>query len=384
MKRKILICCNGLYGGGAEKILATIIQNLSPDRFDITLYDLHQEKIDSAWPASLHYRFLYSHPSENVGLLRKLQSRLRNKLIHLVYRYFSPKVFYRLFIRGQYDVEIAFIEGYATRIISGSPNQKSNKIAWVHIDLEKEHWSKIAYRSQAEEGKVYGAFDTVVCVSKTVKDSVLSLFPAVRNALVIYNPIDDVEIVRKSKIEGSSPTLIRRKYTFISVGRMVPQKGFDRLMKVARKLITEGYDIALNILGDGVEREKLESYIQEHKLQHHVQLIKYVSNPYPLIAQSDIVVCSSRAEGFSTVITEALILGKPIISTYCAGVEEQLGNNNEYGFVTNNDTVALFEGIKQALNTSDFISKYQRKARVKGESISLTNLMEQIEHLLID
>lgn len=384
MKRRVLICCNGLYGGGAERVLATVVHNLSPDRFDITLYDLHQEKIDSTWPTSIHYRFLYSHPSENAGLLRKLQSRMRNKLIHLVYRYFSPRVFYRLFIRGQYDVEIAFIEGYATRIISGSPNQKSNKIAWVHIDLEKEHWSKIAYRSQAEEGEAYGAFDTVVCVSKTVKDSVLSLFPTVRNALVIYNPIDDVEIVRKSKIEGGSPALIRRKHTFISVGRMVPQKGFDRLLKVVRKLITEGYDIALNILGDGIEREKFESYIQEHKLQHHVQLMKYVSNPYPLIAQSDIVVCASRAEGFSTVITESLILGKPIVSTNCAGVEEQLGTHGEYGLLTENDPQALYEGIKQVLDTPDFIDKYHQKMQLKGKMFSLAESMKQIRKLLMD
>lgn len=58
-------------------------------------------------------------------------------------------------------------------------------------------------------------------------------------------------------------------------------------------------------------------------------------------------VCSSRREGFSTAVTEALIVGTPVVSTNCSGAYELLGKNNEYGIVTENNEDALYEGIKK-------------------------------------
>lgn len=383
MKRRILFFCHALYAGGAEKVLTTVIRNLSPDQFDITLYVLHQENIDLTWPASIRYRFLYSHPSENAGLLRKLQSRMRNKLIHLVYRYFSPRVFYRFFIRGNYDVEIAFIEGYATRIISGSNNRKSKKIAWVHTDLLKSHWSKICYRSECEENEVYKFFNSVICVSQSVRESVKQLFPFIHHSHVIYNPVDEKEIIRKSRFALSTVSFFKRRYTLVSVGRLDYQKGFDRILEIMARLRNDGFDVALNIIGEGIEREKLECYISEYRLESNVNLMGYLSNPYPYIAQADIFVCASRAEGFSTVVTEALILGKPVISTCCAGVEEQLGHNNEYGYVTRNDTQSLYEGVKYALMNPNFIDKYEHLSRLAINKCSISRSMNEITNILL-
>lgn len=78
-------------------------------------------------------------------------------------------------------------------------------------------------------------------------------------------------------------------------------------------------------MGEGTDREKLEQYIKQHHLETCVRLSGFHTNPYPYLAKADLFVCSSRAEGYSTVITEALILGLPIITTRCAGMQELLG-----------------------------------------------------------
>ena len=385
MKKRILLCCHSLSGGGAEKVMETILEYLSLYDFSITVYSLHQEEVgDAEWSRRVQYRYLYKHAASNTFFLKKLYIRIYNKLLHLVYRFLSPKIFYRLFIRGEYDVEIAFIEGYATRIISGSVNPKSRKIAWVHANLDKDHWCSICYRNIKEENEAYSHYDDVICVSQEANQAILRLFSSIRNCHVIYNPVDKKDVVRKSQLELVGYTLLRRKFTLVSVGRLVPQKGFDRLLKVLKELIDEGYDLSLNIIGEGKERNKLEKFINENGLQNRVQLVGYLSNPYPLIRQADIVVCSSRVEGYNLVIAESLILGKPIIATHCACIEEQLGRNNEYGYMTQNDTRSLYEGIKHALEDPTFIDNYKNKALLSQCSLSFERSISEIYQLLIE
>ena len=71
-------------------------------------------------------------------------------------------------------------------------------------------------------------------------------------------------------------------------------------------------------------------------------------NPYCLMGTADLLVCSSVFEGFSTFITEGLILGKPIVTTDVSGMRELLGDS-EYGLITANDDEAFYEGVKRML-----------------------------------
>lgn len=187
MKRKIVFFVNSLYGGGAEKVLQTLLRHLDPHKFDITLYSLHKDKLDKNYPSNIAFRYIFGH------------SKWRNYIKILIYNHFSPSLFYRLFVRGKYDTEVAFIEGYSTRIVSGSTNSKSKKIAWVHIDLQNNHWTDIAFHNRKEEDTCYKMFDAVVAVSETARQASLNLFPGIKRAIVLYNPIDSREIILKSK-----------------------------------------------------------------------------------------------------------------------------------------------------------------------------------------
>ncbi len=75
----------------------------------------------------------------------------------------------------------------------------------------------------------------------------------------------------------------------------------------------------------------------------------------------DLYVCSSRKEGFSTAVTEALIVGTPVISTKCSGAVELLGEHDEYGVVVENDEEALYEGLKELLSNDEKIQYYHEK-----------------------
>lgn len=189
MKKKVLFFCDELNGGGAERVLLTVLNNLDQNKFDVKVMSLNKIILPPDYPQKISYKPVFSDNK----FIRSIQYK--------IYQYFSPFVFYRLFIHGHYDVEVAFIEGYATRVISGSTNSKSKKIAWVHIDLINNHWTEIAYKSNDEECECYKRFDYVVSVSNAVKGAVDFLFPHIKKSIVLHNPIDSRSIRDKANAQ---------------------------------------------------------------------------------------------------------------------------------------------------------------------------------------
>lgn len=378
MKKRVLFVINSLWGGGAEKVFQTLLCNLDKDKYDITVCSVNQARVEAPYPTvGVKYRYLFGQSAKS-GLGR-FKLRLINKLKLTVYYHLSPTWFYRLFVRGRYDVEVAFLEGYATRVVSGSTNKRSKKLAWVHIDLEKNHWTDVAYRSRKEEESVYSRFDSVPVVSKSVYASMKSLYPKLDTLLVVQNPIDEKFI--RSQSAAFKAKFPSAAIKLVSIGRLESQKGYDRLLPIVKRLVDEGYDLSLTILGDGSQRRSLESYIRENGLSERVLLPGFQSNPYPWLERADLFVCSSRSEGYSTVVTEALILGLPVITTDCAGMDELLGSGR-YGMIVDNDDEALYNGLKKLLDHPKILDEYRELAESRGEDFSLRSLMSHIERLI--
>lgn len=378
MKKRVLFVINSLWGGGAEKVFQTLLCNLDKNKYDITVYSVNQTHIGPPYPMSgIEYRYIFGQLAKTG--LERFKMRLMNKLKLTVYYHLSPKWFYRMFMRGRYDVEVAFIEGYATRVVSGSTNKRSKKLAWVHIDLEKNHWTDVAYRSRKEEEAAYNRFDLIPVVSQSVHASMKSLFKKIETFLVVKNPIDErficsQSVVFKAKLPSAAIKLV-------SIGRFENQKGYDRLLPIVRRLVDEGYDLSLTLLGDGSQRKSLELYINGNGLSERVSLPGFQSNPYPWLAGADLFVCSSRSEGYSTVVTEALILGLPVITTDCAGMGELLGCGR-YGMIVDNDDEALYNGLKSLVVNPEKIDEYRNLASERGKDFKLSALMSQIETLI--
>ena len=126
----------------------------------------------------------------------------------------------------------------------------------------------------------------------------------------------------------------------------------------------------------------LESYIIQQGLQDKVELLGFQSNPYPYIANSDLFVCSSRSEGYSLVIAESLVLGIPVLSTYCSGPNELL-EDGKYGMLVTNseDGAYLYEGLKLLMTDEEQLMRTKRCAAERGSHFSLVKIMSEIENL---
>ena len=345
---------------------------------------MHRENIAMLnYPKYIHYKVVFDRYNGN-NLLKKGLNNLCLKIKGKIFQYFPSSFFYRLVINDKYDVEIAFIEGESTKIVSGSPNRYSKKYAWVHIDLEENPWTSFLYRDEIDECEHYKKFNRILCVSESVKKAFLTKFNSIDNekVQVQYNPINRDEIISMSKEECSGVNIKEKQsLRMVAVGRLVKQKGFDRLIKICSRLDKEGYNFELFILGEGEERIKLENMINEIHFKNTVKMLGFLNNPYSIMATADVLVCSSRSEGFSTVLSEGVVLGVPIISTECAGVSELFGGK-KCGQIVNNDSESLYYALKQVLEHPEKLALYKKESFERGKDFDLLKTMSDIEKLL--
>jgi len=376
MKRKILFLIDSLGGGGAEKVLITLLEHLDKSKFDVTLttivdFGIHRNKV----PEWIHYKPVLRTPKSR---FEKLVYSIKYKLIH---RLLPLTWVYGLFIPRKNDVEIAFVEGFATRLLSFSTNKQAKKLAWVHTDLINNHWISKIYADIDSEKISYSKYNTIIGVSNQVTNAVKDLY-SLKNAITLYNPIDSNDILSKSN-EVIADFGGHGRIRLVTIGRLENQKGFDRLLRIMKKLIFEdSLNLELWILGDGTLRNVLGSFTTENGLDAYINFLGFHTNPYPYIAQSDLFVCSSRSEGYSTAVTEAIILGLPIVTTNCSGMKELLGENNEYGVVTENNEEALYQALKDILTDKEELNHYKQAVKKRSKDFSIEKLMNPIEDLL--
>lgn len=381
-KKELTIIAEKLYGGGVERILQIICRNFDYERYDVTLYTITRTTPDEInFPRQLRYRYVFDTSSNTDSIGRKLWVRLKNKMRLMVYYHTNPRMFNRLFIHDCPDVVVAFIEGYATRLAAGYPNSVK-KIAWLHIELENFHWTKVAYRSNTDEKVCYQTVNRIVCVANQVKEQIDRMYDVGDKTIVVHNPIDRNFVLRAAQ-EPLSEQFARKSFPIrlISVGSLTERKAHDRLLHIVKRLRDEGIDVELWILGEGEKQQELERYIADNHLSDRITLLGFQENPFCYVKAADIYVCPSCAEGYNTAITEALVLGKAVVSTECSGVKEQLGEHNDYGICTANNEEALYKGIRQMLS-SDTLSYYTRKAKERGQIFTLERSMKKIYELL--
>lgn len=375
-KRKILFLIESLAGGGAEKVLSTLVRNIDKNVFDVTVCAVcGGGKYEGDICKSVRYKALLNQPVQG-NVLRRLLYVLKH---HIVYGWLSPAWVYRLFIPKESDVEVAFVEGFATKLLAGSTNKRAKKYAWIHIDLCNNHWTKSVYASIDEEARAYECYNKVIGVSDTVCAAFRKEFPTVNVPVeTIYNVVETDDILLKAK---ESVEKEKERTRLVTVGRLEAQKGYTRLLRIVNRLVEEGFDIELWILGEGSERDVLEQYMERHDLQERVSLLGFQANPYKYLNQGDLFVCSSLAEGYSTAVTEALILGLPVITTECSGMAELL-KGGECGVITENNEEALYEGLKKVLGDGEELSYYRRKAQERGKDFTIRSLVAPVERLL--
>ena len=393
--KKVLFLIHTLGGGGAEKVLVNLANGMDKTKFDVTVMTvintgIFRESLNS----DVKYKYIFNIPlrknnksisnDNKSGSLLSKPSKIINRLGRIysfMWKYMPVNLFYKLAIKEKYDIEVAFLEGICAKIISGSNNKNSKKISWIHVDLLNQKKSEFVFKNRETEKKCYEKFDEIVCVSNIVKEQFIKKFNIDENKVSVkYNPIDSVEVNKKANdivtdIEKSN------KFTFCSVGRLITQKGYDRLLRVHKNLVEQGIDYELWIIGEGNKKSILQEFIDENKLQDSVKLLGFKNNPYKYMNIADAFVCSSRAEGFSTVASEAAILGKPIVTVNCSGMNELLGYKNEYGIVTENTEEDLLNGMKSLILDRNLYDTYKERSMKRRKIFNLEQAIKEIEEI---
>lgn len=393
MKKRILFLIHTLGVGGAEKVLINLANNMDKSKYDITIMTvidtgIFKESIDY----DIHYKTIFKIPFKKFKNSNtssgSLHSNFNNsklllkKLYQFFWRHINTKLIYKIFIKEYYDYEVAFLEGVATKIIASSPHEKSKKYAWIHVDLINEKKSEHFYKSINSQIKDYTKFNKIICVSDVVKKQAEKKLGLEKNKfMTLYNPIDTSEIITKSNQEIITKNNV---ITFCSIGRLAKQKGYDRLINVSNKLKNEGFNFSINILGEGPDKNQLEQLIEDYNLEDYVHLLGFHSNPYPYIKNCDVFICPSRAEGFSTVASEAVVLNKACLVTNCSGMSELFGEESEYGYIVSNDEKGIYEGVKLFLTNINLCEFYSQKSKENSIRFNLKNTIESIQERLFN
>lgn len=371
-KKKVAFYIESMIVGGAEKVLIDLVNNLNPKKYEVTVIALFKKSVYSDYCFQFEDGFLphvkYKYLIDNTNVFKY-------RFFNFLYANLGQSKMYRFLIREVYDVEIAFYEGWPTEFVSSS-SQNSYKIAWLHTD-QFRLYKDLTTNEKNEKKKMYQTFGQIVGVSESVCDSIISIFPDIKPHCV-YNPVNDDLISLKAQKEK-----IRRPKSlqFVSVGRLISIKGYERLISCLARCKQEGYSFGLWIIGDGEEKEKLKALVKDYQLEQEIIFLGQKSNPYPYIKAADCLICSSYAEGLSTVVIEAILLGTPVITTNCSGMKEIFGSS-KCGIICENSEEGLLLSILEVLQNPNKLDEYHRYTMERSEFFTLKNRMADIEPML--
>lgn len=335
--KKILFGITSLTLGGAERVLVDLANELS-DKYEITIFTIYANgELEKQVSKNIKLKSLYNIQYAELSKIKKVLIPLKILL--------SKKHIYNKYIKKDYDVEIAFLEGPITRLFSVNNNVK--KIAWIHNDISLVFGKNLKSKlKKVIDKKIYSKYETLVFVSKDNMEKYKKIYKDNVNKEVIYNYINKESVIEKASmtcdIEFDNSII-----NFVTVARLVPQKGIDRLINVHERLITNGKMHNFYVVGDGPEKEKLLEMVNERNLKNTFHLLGKKENPYPYIKKADYFCLLSNFEGYGMVLEEAKILGKPIIITDTAAREAVINYKNSV--ITKNIEEGIYDELEKII-----------------------------------
>lgn len=369
MKKKILfIIWSFSYGGGAEKILSNIVNNLDTNKYDITILEYYfagikEEKINK------NIKLL---PPIFDGTNKSIFNKIRRVFYEKILFYFAPFFIRRKKTKEKYDVEISFNYLIPTFMLD---KNCPKKICWFHGSIEDLKKNKI---NREYERKILKDVDSIIAISKKTYNSIVDIYPEYENKTnIIYNGFQFNQIRDLSFHNIISDNI---NTDLIFCGRFDEGKNPLRMLEIAYLLKKYRKDFKLGFLGKGDLLNEMKRKIKEYELSDNIVVFGYQNNPYPFIKNSKIMCMTSLSEGFPTVIIEAMTLGKPFISTPVAGIEE-MSNNQLCGFSVQNNEDFIYK-ILLLLENEEIYNKMSEECIKNVQKYSMDNQICALENLI--
>ncbi|MCM3115089.1 glycosyltransferase [Neobacillus sp. MER 74] len=361
--KKLLIASYDMEVGGVERSLISMLDSFNYDKHTIDLM-LYRHKGDfmpllPKQPNLLTEIPLYSTFRKSIGEIVKDKfyfiafSRILSKLhanfykglkkmeepgyyqMQLMWKYalpFLPKM------DEEYDVAISYLWPH---YFIAEKVKARKKIAWIHTD-----YSKVETNIKMDL-YMWEKFDHIIAVSEACKESFLSKYKELEKKILVIENITSPDVIRTlGKEQINNPMEADNRFKILTVARLSHAKGIDQAIKALKLLKDKGYeDIVWYVVGYGGDEAKIRELITEYNLQDSFILLGKQINPYPYITKCDIYVQPSRYEGKAVTVTEAKILGKPILITNYSTSNSQILNGKE-GIICDLSVSGIATGIQ--------------------------------------
>ena len=339
----------GFYG--AEQMILTLLTALDRELFHVSLAALQKKKasstaiVSAATAAGIEAVTLPCRGWLDWDAIRGLRSLIEKENIDILHCH-EPKS--RLY-------------GAVVSKMTGIPIVATHHL-WTRQNLRTKLVESI-------DAAVLHGCDKVVGVSNSVAESMRRVLVSSQRIEVIPNGIDlsgsrdDLkgdEVRRSLGIPRDVPVIG-------AVGRLDMQKGHDRLIEAAGKIIDAGQDAFYVILGEGVERPRLEALVRDHGLSSRVLLPGYRSDVRSCLSMMDIFVMPSRREGTPMALLEAMAMKKPVVATAVGGVPDVLTDGID-GIVLPENGVGLSDALLKLLRDPAFALQIARAGRRRVEN----------------
>ena len=382
MAKKILFCVYGLGIGGIEKCLVNLINTLSVDQYQVDLLLMNPEealkpeiKREVRYLDALRY---VANTTDTMDMIRRNGGIIKHPGVVARYCAFriavklrrsAWKVFHSL--PEVYDIAVAYSQNdYSPYYVIDKVRAK-RKILWYHNGAYEG-----SPRKYLRDKKYYPAFDYVVAVSSDCKKMLQERFELPDNQLIVLRNICDTAAVKEYARAFTPANFESDAVHIVTVGRMTAEKGADLAVEACRILCAEGRKICWHWIGDGNRSNDVRKKVKQLGLIDNFILEGNQTNPYPFVYSADIYAQTSYYEAYSTTVTEAKVLCRPIVTTDVGGMRDQL-TDGVNAFIVPVDAEALAAAIRTLMDHVNLRWDFSEKLRI--EYVDTTDALNAYE-----
>jgi len=354
-KKRILFFLPFMHGGGAERVILTLLRHLSREKYELILVLMKKEG-----------RYLSQIPYDiTVVDLQVSQVRYAIFKIVSIIRTQKPDIVFSTL--AYLNLIIAIIRPFFSKNISFIARESNT----VSVSNKREKYPKLfdwLYKN------VYKNFDHIVTQAAFMRNDLQENYGIASSKMsIIYNPIDSANI---EKLSYHDKDLYPQKYNLLAVGRLNYQKGFDMLLSIMTRL-DETYH--LTIIGEGEDGDVLQKQIKTLGLEDKVHLGGFCENPYAYMKQADLLVLSSRFEGLPNVVLEAASCGTPVVAFDSDGGTSEIVHHGHNGFLVDcYDEEAFARSIQKARSYKFDIETIEKETK---EQFTITKVIKEYEEI---
>ena len=363
MKRKVLFVIHQLNFGGVQKALINSLKLIDYSENEVTVY-IRKNKIDLIDKINENVKVIVNDDNTRydkkfgilfLGIIERiatvfgkstLRKSIHNKIVEKIeQKKIKYELKYSFNCEEQYDVAISYIQGYTAKFVIDCVNA-ARKYVFFHGSVDEDH--------ELHE-LIFPKFDKIYTENLGCCRVMKNIYTNISDKFSYMDNYVDYKEIRNSAQNSISENSYDGLF-ITSCGRITKVKGFDLATEAAHILKGKNIGFKWYFVGDGPDRQKIEQLILQYGLEDNIVITGMQKNPYTYINACDIFVQPSYEEAFGLTISEALILGKPVVATKTVGATSQI-KDYENGLLCDIDGKSLAEKISLLIKDFELLKK---------------------------